>query len=117
MVTKQNLTKMSVDELLKLRDDVGAALQDRASQMQRNLAQLHDWATPGNGRRMGRGSALAGRKVPIKYRDKSGNHWSGRGAQPRWMMAAIKAGAKREDFLVDKSSVKKGRSKKRRAKK
>jgi hypothetical protein len=31
MATKQNLGSMSVDELLKLRDDVGTALRDRAS--------------------------------------------------------------------------------------
>jgi DNA-binding protein H-NS len=117
MATKQNLGSMSVDELLKLRDDVGTALRDRASKMQRNLAQLHDWATPGNGRRMGRVSAMKNRKVPVKYRDKSGNHWSGRGAEPRWMTAAIKDGAKREDFLIDKSAVTKEARKKRRAKK
>jgi DNA-binding protein H-NS len=62
-----------------------------------------------------RGRALKGRKVPVKYRDKSGNTWAGRGVQPRWLTAAIKAGAKRDDFLVDKSAGKvrkKGRSKK-----
>ena len=42
---------------------------------------------------------MKGRKVAIKYRDKSGNTWAGRGAQPRWLTAAIKAGAKRDDFL------------------
>jgi DNA-binding protein H-NS len=57
---------------------------------------------------------LKGRKVPAKYRDRAGNHWSGRGAQPRWMTAAIKAGAKRDDFLIDKSAKKAG--KKRRSK-
>jgi hypothetical protein len=47
--------------------------------------------------------------------DKSGNSWAGRGAQPRWLTAAIKAGATRDDFLVDKSARKvrkKWRSKK-----
>jgi DNA-binding protein H-NS len=54
--------------------------------------------------------------VPIKYRDKAGNTWAGRGAQPRWLTAAIKAGAKRDDFLVDKSAAKKTRKKTRRKK-
>ncbi len=55
----------------------------------------------------------------IKYRDKSGNAWAGRGAQPRWLTAAIKAGAKRDDFLVEKSAGKRAKKvrKKRRAKK
>lgn len=41
-----------------------------------------------------------GTKVAIKYRDDSGNGWSGRGSQPRWLRAAIEAGKKIEDFLV-----------------
>jgi hypothetical protein len=45
--------------------------------------------------------------VPVKYRDKAGNTWTGRGAQPRWMTAAIKAGANRDDFLVDRAAAKK----------
>jgi DNA-binding protein H-NS len=62
---------------------------------------------------------MRGRKVVIKYRDKTGNTWAGRGAQPRWLTAAIKAGAKRDDFLVDKSAGKPSMKvgKKRRAKK
>jgi len=39
-------------------------------------------------------------KVAIKYRDKSGNAWSGRGSQPRWLVAAMADGHKLEEFLV-----------------
>ena len=40
-------------------------------------------------------------KVAVKYRDKSGNTWTGRGRMPRWMTAATKGGkAKKEDFLI-----------------
>jgi DNA-binding protein H-NS len=47
------------------------------------------------GRRGGKGS------VAIKYRDKSGNTWTGRGRMPRWMVAATRGGkAKKEDFLI-----------------
>ena len=39
--------------------------------------------------------------VAVKYRDASGNTWTGRGRMPRWMMAATKGGkAKKEDFLI-----------------
>ena len=42
----------------------------------------------------------AGKKVAIKYRDTSGNTWTGRGSQPRWLVAAVKEGKKLDDFLV-----------------
>jgi DNA-binding protein H-NS len=58
-----------------------------------------------------RTSKLAGRKVAPKYRDKSGNTWSGRGAQPRWMTAAVKGGAKRDDFLIEKTPAAKRKTK------
>jgi DNA-binding protein H-NS len=42
-----------------------------------------------------------GRKVAPKYRDKStGDTWSGRGLQPRWLKAALAAGRKLSDFAV-----------------
>src|SRR5262249_54352007 len=50
-------------------------------------------------------SSLKGRKVPVKYRDKSGNTWAGRGAQPRWLREKLKAGAKLEDFAVHKTAA------------
>ena len=48
----------------------------------------------------GRRSPLAGKPVPAKYRDSSGNTWSGRGRPPLWLVAAEKAGKKRESFLI-----------------
>jgi DNA-binding protein H-NS len=68
------------------------------------------------GRRVvrGGGSALKGRKVPAKYRGPSGETWAGRGAKPRWLVAATKGGKNLDDFLIDKSARK--RRKKRRSK-
>jgi DNA-binding protein H-NS len=108
-MAKQTLASMSVDALLKLRDDIGALLEKKSHELQSQLSRLGDGIV-GNGRKRG-ASALKGRKAPVKYRDKSGNTWSGRGAQPRWMTAAIKDGAKRDDFLVDRPA-KKARKKK-----
>ena len=45
---------------------------------------------------------MKGRKVPIKFRDKEGNTWAGGGAQPVWLREKLKAGAKLEDFAVQK---------------
>lgn len=36
----------------------------------------------------------------IKYRDDSGNSWTGKGRQPNWFKAAVAAGKKPEDLLV-----------------
>jgi DNA-binding protein H-NS len=42
-----------------------------------------------------------GGKVAAKYRDKAtGETWSGRGLQPRWLKAALAGGKKLSDFEV-----------------
>jgi DNA-binding protein H-NS len=67
----------------------------------------------GRGRRR---SALAGRPVPVKYRDSSGNTWSGRGRPPLWLVAAEKAGKKRVSFLIGAKRTPPTARKKRRLK-
>lgn len=43
----------------------------------------------------------AGGKVAAKYRNKAtGETWSGRGLQPRWLKAALATGKKLADFAV-----------------
>jgi DNA-binding protein H-NS len=98
MARSKNISLLSVEALFKLRDDVAAALSSKAEALKKELAAIgSDYAEVGRiaiyGRK--RGSTLKGRKAPIKYRDKHGNTWAGRGAQPRWLTAAIKAGARR----------------------
>ena len=45
--------------------------------------------------------AGAGTKVAAKYRDaRSGESWSGRGLQPRWLKAALATGKKLSDFAL-----------------
>ena len=42
-----------------------------------------------------------GGKVPVKYRDPaSGNAWSGRGLQPKWLQAALAQGRQLSEFAV-----------------
>ena len=108
MARPSKLAAMSVDALLKLRDDIGAALARKAEGLKKELATLGaDYAEVGRIAVYGKKKrkTLAGRKVAPKYRDSAGNTWAGRGAQPVWMTVAIKKGAKREDFLIDKSKV------------
>jgi hypothetical protein len=78
-MVRSNLGSMSVDALLKPRDDVGKVLSQKADQLQDQLSRLG--GEFGKARR-GRGNSLKGRKVAIKFRDRSGNTWAGRGAQP-----------------------------------
>ncbi len=49
----------------------------------------------------GAGRTRKGSKVPAKYRDPtSGDSWSGRGLQPKWLKAALANGRKLSDFAV-----------------
>jgi DNA-binding protein H-NS len=53
-------------------------------------------ATKASGSGAGKGG-----KVAAKYRNSStGETWSGRGLQPRWLKTAIASGKKAEDFSV-----------------
>ena len=99
-MAKTNLASMSVDALLKLREDIGNVLSRKADQLKDQLSRLgHEI---GSRKRIGR-SSLKGRSIPIKYRDRSGNTWAGRGAQPVWLREELKAGAKLEDFAVQRT--------------
>ena len=112
-MAKTSLTSMSVEALLKLRDDIGDVLSRKAGQLQSQLAALGDggWITSGKRSDGRRTSKMKGRKVPPKYRNPKNRSetWAGRGAMPRWLAAEIKKGKKREDFAIDKSAKAKGR--------
>lgn len=46
-------------------------------------------------------SASAGRKVAPKYKNNAtGETWTGRGLQPKWVQAALATGKKIEDFAI-----------------
>ena len=48
-----------------------------------------------------KGKSPSGVKVAAKYRNAStGESWSGRGLQPRWLKAALASGKKIDDFAV-----------------
>jgi len=107
---KINLSGMSVEALMDLRKRVDEALNERRAELENQLERMAVI------RRVvrGGGSALKGRKVPPRYRGPSGETWAGRGARPRWLVAAIKGGKKIDDFLIQKSARKQRR--KRRSK-
>jgi DNA-binding protein H-NS len=97
-MAKADLASMSVDALFKLREDIEKVLTSKAQELRDQLARL--------GHKVGfkaRGSSLKGRTIAVKYRDKSGNTWAGRGAQPVWLREKLKDGAKLEDFAVNQN--------------
>ena len=103
---KVNLSGMSVEALMDLRRRVEEMLHEHRAELQKQLETMDALVV---GRRVvarGGRSALKGRKVPPKYRGPSGETWAGRGARPRWLVAAIKGGKKLDDFLIDKSARK-----------
>jgi len=108
-MAKVNLSGMRVEALMDLRKRVDEMLHRRRAELEKQLEKMGAVAVVG--RRGGR-SVLKGRKVPPKYRSPSGETWAGRGARPRWLVAAIKGGKKLDDFLIDKSA-RKGRRKRR----
>jgi len=95
------LTGMNVEGLMELRKRVEETLHKRRAELQRQLKMF-------GGARVvrGGGSVLKGKKIPAKYRSPLGETWAGRGAKPRWLVAAIKGGKKLDDFLIDKSARK-----------
>ena len=105
-----NLSGMTAEALMDLRMRVDEMLVEHRAKL---IEQLERIAVVGRLRivRGGR-SILKGKKVPPKYRSPSGETWAGRGARPRWLVAAIKDGKKLDDFLISKSA-RKGRRKRR----
>jgi DNA-binding protein H-NS len=108
---KPNLSGLNVEALMDLRMRVDEMLVEHRAKL---IEQLERIAVVGGARVVrGGGGALKGRKVPPKYRSRSGETWAGRGARPLWLVAAIKGGKKLDDFLIDKSARKRKRRSKR----
>jgi DNA-binding protein H-NS len=93
-----SIKKLSLDEVLTLRDNVDKVLASKRAQLEKQMSKM------GNGK--GRKSAkkgLKGTKVAAKYRSKQDKSltWSGRGALPRWMRAEMKGTRLKKDaFLI-----------------
>jgi DNA-binding protein H-NS len=102
---RTSLTNMDVGQLLELRTRIDATLVQRRGDLEKQLAEL---GTSTGAVSVGRGrrgvSVLRGRKVAPKYRGPDGETWAGRGAKPRWLVAAMKdSGKKLEEFLIERS--------------
>jgi DNA-binding protein H-NS len=97
-----NPKSMSIDKLMKLREQVEAALRIKVADGRRALeAELvklsRVWSSGSKGARLGPRGPVA-----PKYRnpDNPSETWAGRGLKPLWLAAAIKAGKRLEHFSI-----------------
>lgn len=101
---KDDLSKLSLNELKELRKKVDNAISSfeerkktearaKLEAQAKELGFTLDELVGGKTRRA---------KAPAKYRnpDDPKQTWSGRGRRPNWLEAALKNGAKLEDFLI-----------------
>src|SRR6478752_3698584 len=97
MARNDDFEKMSYAQLAKMQADIErlkaekqvserSALKQKLETIAKeagfDLRELFD----GRAGRRGKGT------VAVKYRDKAGNTWTGRGRMPRWLVAAMKGG-------------------------
>lgn len=99
MAGKQDLSKMSMDDLKALKKDVEKAIagyvnrkRDEALKEVQAVAKKHGLSVSDLVGSKGKAKNKAA--APAKYRNPadSSQTWSGRGRQPAWYKAAVKAG-------------------------
>lgn len=116
-IKKSDLEAMSVDVLWSLHEEISQILSERILQEKQELEKRLAVLQRGPLNQVG-GAADAllnpGRKprrkyprVLPKYRNPlmPTETWSGRGKQPRWLVAALKSGRKIEEFQISNASL------------
>jgi len=103
-----DLKSMSLDELWSLHEQLSSVLArkiaDEKALLEQRLRQLHLPASSGAGK-MGQARRPYPQVFP-KYRNpkQPAETWAGRGKQPRWLTAQLRAGKKLDDFRIQRSS-------------
>jgi DNA-binding protein H-NS len=89
------LEKQIIDAQREERSAAIAQIKTLMSQHGLSLADLGSTRVPATAKR------AAGSKVAAKYRDAAtGDTWSGRGLQPKWLKAALASGRSLADFAL-----------------
>jgi DNA-binding protein H-NS len=94
------LDRMSTDDLWSLHVEVTQLLQERIQTEKFRLdKRLKLLEAPASGRR-------PYPPVPAKYRNpkQPSETWSGRGKQPRWLVAQLRSGKRIDDFKIKKAA-------------
>lgn len=126
-IKKLELESMSIDELWSLHERITKILSERIAsekqELEKRLAVLNRGQDAINGdltTSLGSNDKVR-RKYPRvfpKYRNPATptETWSGRGKQPRWLVAAIKSGRKVDDFRIrDHAGAKGGANRRQRS--
>jgi DNA-binding protein H-NS len=113
MSRKINLDAMSVDQMWRLHEQISQVLSVRLTsekrQLEKRLAQLRGeketYLSGPADLQASKSESPPRRKYPRvfpKYRNpvERSETWSGRGKQPRWLVAALKTGRKIEEFAI-----------------
>ena len=109
-----DLNEMTVDQLQKLAKDTANMIQQRQQQdLKDGYAKieqiaadlgvsLDDLIAVGRSSKPARKTSTR-KPVEVRYRNSAdaSQTWTGRGKQPRWLVAAIAAGASKESFLIN----------------
>lgn len=105
LLHRQEELRKQADELARQIED--AKRQARADVIQQIREMMADHGLtvddlgPARSRRRAAGKPAGGGKVAAKYRHpETGETWSGRGLEPKWLRAEIAGGKSRQDFLV-----------------
>ena len=103
-----NFKSMSIEKLVKLKDQVESALSSKVAETKRTLqSNLSKLAGFGTASMRGLPGTARGKVAP-KYRnpDNPSETWTGRGLKPRWLAAALRGGKKLEYFSIAESAKK-----------
>lgn len=102
-----NLKTMSIADLLTLRSQVDAMLGSKRGELHAQLQEIGGGSSAKRGSSSNSGLTLRGSKAKPKYRHPTtGEVWSGRGGTIGWLAAEIKAGRRKEDFLISGATKK-----------
>ena len=128
MNKRLNLDAMSSDEMWQLHEEISQVLSIRLTsekrELEKRLAQLrreNEMRQPEpSDAPLIKSEARPRRKYPRvfpKYRNPSepSETWSGRGKQPRWLVAALKTGHTIEEFVIGSVESDKNTGRRRRA--
>ena len=116
-LSKFNLPSFSIDELWALHEEVGALLSKKITEEKRELEERLgklNRSLASDKTAISRAAQIGGRRpirrkyppVLPKFQNPSDptETWAGRGKQPRWLVAQLKAGKKINDFLIDRAN-------------